>query len=76
MANSFLDLAIEVLKQASKPLTYQEVWELVKQLGITPKIKTTGKNSVTSITWTTPKLFGMRWIRLFQTTARGRNGFG
>lgn len=43
MANSFLDLAIEVLKQAPKPLTYQEVWELGKQLGITPKIKTTGK---------------------------------
>lgn len=43
MANSFLELAIEVLKQASKPLTYQEVWELGKHLGIKPKIKTTGK---------------------------------
>ena len=43
MANSFLDLAIEVLKKAPKPLTYQEVWELGKQLGFATKIKTTGK---------------------------------
>ena len=43
MANSFLDLAIEVLKQAPKPLTYQEVWELGKQLGVSAKIKTSGK---------------------------------
>ena len=27
MAYSFLDLAYDVLKQAVKPLTYQEVWQ-------------------------------------------------
>lgn len=43
MANSFLDLAIDVLKKAPKPLTYQEIWELGKQLEFTAKIKTTGK---------------------------------
>lgn len=32
MANSFPDLAIEVLKQAPKPLMYQEAGESGKQL--------------------------------------------
>lgn len=43
MANSFLDLACEVLKRAAKPLTYQEVWEIGKNAGLSAKIKSTGK---------------------------------
>ncbi|GFO57656.1 hypothetical protein GMSM_46630 [Geomonas sp. Red276] len=43
MANSFLDLAYEVLKNATKPLTYQEVWETAKEKGLAAKMKTTGK---------------------------------
>ncbi len=43
MANSYLDLAYEVLKAADKPLTYQEVWERAKATGLTAKLKTTGK---------------------------------
>jgi hypothetical protein len=40
---SFLDLAFDVLKAASSPLTYQEVWQIGKEKGLTDKIKTTGK---------------------------------
>jgi len=40
---SFLDLAFDVLKTASSPLTYQEVWQIGKEKGLTDKIKTTGK---------------------------------
>jgi hypothetical protein len=43
MANSFLDLAYEVLKGTPNPLTYQEVWEIGKISGLSAKIKTTGK---------------------------------
>lgn len=40
---SFLDLAYDILKVASKPLTYQEVWQAGKEAGYTDKIKTSGK---------------------------------
>ncbi len=40
---SFLDLAYDVLKESPKPLTYQEVWQLGKDRGLTGKIKTSGK---------------------------------
>jgi hypothetical protein len=43
MANSFLDLALEVLKTAERPLTYQEIWDAAKSSGIAAKMKTTGK---------------------------------
>ena len=43
MAYSFLDLAYDVLKQAMKPLTYQEIWQTGKDKGLADKIKTTGK---------------------------------
>lgn len=43
MAISFLDLALEVLKSAQRPLTYQEIWEEAKASGITGKLKTAGK---------------------------------
>jgi len=40
---SFLDLAYDVLKTATNPLTCQEVWQLGKEKGLTDKIKTSGK---------------------------------
>jgi len=40
---SFLDLAYDVLKTATQPLTYQEVWQTGKEKGLTDKIKTSGK---------------------------------
>jgi hypothetical protein len=43
MAYSFLDLAYDVLKQTTKPLTYQEIWEVGKDKGFADKIKTSGK---------------------------------
>lgn len=43
MAYSFLDLAAEVLKLASVPLTYQQCWEEGKARGLTKKVKTKGK---------------------------------
>ena len=49
MAYSFLDLAYHVLKQATQPLTYQEVWETAKDSGLTGKVKTSGKTPWQSI---------------------------
>lgn len=43
MAYSFLDLARDVLKNATIPLTYQEIWESGKEQGFAGKINTTGK---------------------------------
>jgi hypothetical protein len=43
MAYSFLDLAAEVLKSASAPLTYQQCWEEAQAKGLTGKVKTKGK---------------------------------
>lgn len=40
---SFLDLAYDVLKAASIPLTYQEIWDFADDKGLTDKIKTSGK---------------------------------
>lgn len=42
-AYSFLDLAEDVLKVSSKPLTFQEIWQIGKDKGLVNKIKTTGK---------------------------------
>lgn len=43
MAYSFLDLAFDVLKNADKPLTYQEVWQAGEPAGFAAKVKSTGK---------------------------------
>ena len=43
MAYSFLELAEEVLKSATAPLTYQQCWEEGKVKGLTTKVKTKGK---------------------------------
>ncbi|MDW7761890.1 MAG: HTH domain-containing protein [Acidobacteriota bacterium] len=40
---SFLDLAYNVLKTATKPLTYQEIWQIGKDSRLSDKIKTSGK---------------------------------
>jgi hypothetical protein len=43
MAYSFLDFAREILKSASAPLTYQQMWDVGKLSGLTGKVKTKGK---------------------------------
>ncbi len=43
MAYSFLDLAEDVLKSASGPLTYQQCWDEGHAKGFTTKVKTKGK---------------------------------
>lgn len=43
MAYSFLDLALDVLKKAETPLTYQEVWQTGATSGLTEKIASAGK---------------------------------
>ena len=43
MAYSFLDLAYDVLKRATRPLTYQEIWERAAQEGHSAKLKSAGK---------------------------------
>lgn len=43
MSYSFLDLAYDVLKQAPKPMVYQEVWQAAHEKGLTTKLDTTGK---------------------------------
>jgi hypothetical protein len=43
MANSYLDLATEVLKTTKQPLTYQEIWAVAKTSGLSAQIKTSGK---------------------------------
>jgi hypothetical protein len=43
MTYSYLDLASDVLKTAKQPLIYQEIWDLAKTLGLSAKIKTSGK---------------------------------
>jgi len=43
MAYTFHDLAFDVLRQAEKPLTYQEIWEKAVEIGLTKKIKSSGK---------------------------------
>lgn len=43
MSYSFLDLACDVLKQAGKPMVYQEIWQVAHEKGLTSKLDTTGK---------------------------------
>jgi hypothetical protein len=43
MANSYLDLACDVLASASKPLTYQEIWQAADRSGLAAKLRTAGK---------------------------------
>ncbi|MGA2060132.1 MAG: HTH domain-containing protein [Thermoguttaceae bacterium] len=43
MSYSFLDLAYDVLKQAVKPLTYQEIWQVAQEKGLSTKVETAGK---------------------------------
>lgn len=43
MRYTFLDLAYEVLKQAKKPLTCPEIWQVASVQKLTDKLKTSGK---------------------------------
>lgn len=43
MSYSFLDLAYDVLKTATNPLTYQEVWNIGKEKTLTEKIQSIGQ---------------------------------
>jgi len=43
MSYSFMDLAIDVLKKATIPLTYQEIWQAGKDTGLAQKFETSGK---------------------------------
>jgi uncharacterized protein len=43
MSYSFLELASDILKHSSKPLTYQEIWQLAHEKGLTGKVGSSGK---------------------------------
>lgn len=43
MSYSFLELAYDILKQATRPMVYQEIWQVAYDKGLTNKIDTTGK---------------------------------
>lgn len=43
MTYTFNDLACDVLKQADKPMTYQEIWQKANDMGFAQRIKTSGK---------------------------------
>lgn len=43
MAYSFLDLASDVLMKAVKPLTYQEIWQIGREMGFASKVQSAGK---------------------------------
>ncbi|MEJ7846963.1 MAG: winged helix-turn-helix domain-containing protein [Pyrinomonadaceae bacterium] len=43
MTYSFLDLAFDVLKLASQPMIYQEIWQVGQESGLTTKLSTAGK---------------------------------
>ncbi|HLP47998.1 MAG TPA: HTH domain-containing protein [Candidatus Kapabacteria bacterium] len=43
MAYTFLDFAFDVLKSATFPLTYQEIWEIGQKKGFDKKLRTNGK---------------------------------
>lgn len=43
MSYSFLDLAYDVLKNAERPMVYQEIWQVAEQTGLTGKLGTAGK---------------------------------
>jgi hypothetical protein len=43
MGYSYLDLAYDVLKPATRPMTYQEIWQAAHEKGLTGKLGTTGK---------------------------------
>jgi hypothetical protein len=40
---SFIDFAFDVLKGATQPLTYQEIWQTGQRAGLASKLRTAGK---------------------------------
>lgn len=49
MPYTFLDYAVEVLRKAEKPLTYQEVWQTGQDMGLASKLGTTGRTPWNSL---------------------------
>ena len=49
MNYSFLDFAYDVLKQSSKPLTCQEIWQIGNEHGLASKLQSTGKTPLASL---------------------------
>jgi uncharacterized protein len=49
MANTYLDLAYDVLKSAQTPLSYQEIWDFAKAKDLTGKLKISGKTPWASL---------------------------
>lgn len=49
MPYGYLDLAYDVLKKATSPLTYQEVWDVAKSSGLSDKLRRTGKTPWASL---------------------------
>ena len=49
MAYTFLDLAHDVLKTASSPLTYGEIWKMAKDSGLAEKVSTKGATPWTTL---------------------------
>ena len=43
MSYTFLELAHDVLNQSPKPLTYQEIWQIGHEKGLTANVQTSGK---------------------------------
>jgi hypothetical protein len=43
VAYSFMDLAFDVLKDAERPMIYQEIWQIGEQKGFASKLRTAGK---------------------------------
>jgi len=40
---TFHDLAKDILAESKNPITYQEIWEIAEEKGLTKKLRTTGK---------------------------------
>jgi hypothetical protein len=49
MSYSFLDVTRDVLRQATKPLTYQEIWQIAVEKGLGAKVQTSGKTPWNSL---------------------------
>jgi len=49
MAYSFLDMAYDVLKDADRPLTHQEIWAKGAEAGLAKKLRTSGRTPWASL---------------------------
>ena len=49
MGYSFFNLAYDVLKQANRPLSIQEIWENANKMGLVEKLSSSGKTPVNTL---------------------------